>query len=417
MKKVRWTLRVAAALFSVACVATMFTSCSKDEPPALSLVSLTANGVDLNGAASASGVPVGADIVATFNVAVDQASANSAITLVRQLDSQPFPFTATASGNTVTISPTSDFSTGTLFIVTFGVGLKSTNNKTLTTAIERNFTSEGTFAAPGAIAQWTFEDNANDIIGGRTPKANGVVAVTYEAGRRAEAGKAAVFNGTTSIIEFANGDQLMNNGSWTMSLWVKAAEHSDNANKGHFVLGLGAFYGFQFEIADQYANFKLAASYTNGTNNFGEDLWVDATGNLGWQGWTFSKDFRPTGVSPIIKNQWAHYVFTYNAANKTGTAYLNGERVKEQDFDNWPDGDAKRTTTGLKYRGVAPEVVNELALGFIQSRAGTLWDTETWGGYDFASAKHFKGSMDDLIFYNRTLTVAEITAMYNSGKP
>jgi hypothetical protein len=417
MKKVRWTLRVAAALALMACVATMFTNCSKDEPPALALVSLTANGVDLNGAASATGVAVGADIVATFNVAVDQASANSAITLVRQLDSQPFPFAATVSGTTVTISPTSDFSTGTLFIVTFGAGLKSTENKTLTAAIERNFTSEGTFAAPGATAQWTFEDNANDIIGGRTPKANGVVAITYEAGRKSEAGKAAVFNGTTSIIEFANGDQLMNNGSWTISLWVKPAEHTDNANKGHFVLGLGAFYGFQFEIADQYANFKLAASYTNGTNNYGEDLWVDATGNLGWQGWTFSKDFRPAGLSPVIKNQWAHYVFTYNATNKTGTAYLNGERVKEQDFDNWPDGDAKRTTTGLKYRGVAPEVVNELALGFIQSRAGTLWDTETWGGYDFSSAKHFKGSMDDLIFYNRSLTQAEITAMYNSGKP
>jgi hypothetical protein len=147
-------------------------------------------------------------------------------------------------------------------------------------------------------------------------------------------------------------------------------------------------------------------------------LWADGEGNLGWQGWTFSKDFTAAGgMNTVIKDKWAHYVFVYDAAAKTGTIYLNGEKIKEQDFDNWPDGDDKRTTTGLKYRGVAPEVVNELALGFVQSRAGTLWDAEPWGGYDQTSAKHYKGLMDDLIFYKKALTVTEITAMYNSGKP
>lgn len=411
MKKVKLLLSV---LTVAVVLTTVLWGCGDDEPPALTLVSLEAEGIDLNGATSATGVPVGATIVATFNVDVDPATV-SAISLVRQVDNQVFPVTITVSGPEVTINPNNDFSTGTLFILTFGVGLKSTAGKALTSSIERNFTSEGTFAAPGAIAHWTFENNAVDIIGGRAPKTNGTVAITYVDGRKAEAGKAASFNGTTSIIEYANGSELMNNGSWSLSVWVKP---NSSLGKGQFVIGLGAFYGFQFEIFSSYNAFKLAASYTNGTSDYSEDLWADGEGNLGWQGWVYSKDFRPTGgMNVVIKDNWAHYVFVYNAATRQGIVYLNGERIKEQDFDLWPDGDPKRTTTGLKYRGTAPEVLNELALGFIHSRGGTLWDTEPWGGYDFPNANHFHGLMDDLIIYHRALTPAEITAMYNSGKP
>jgi hypothetical protein len=415
MRTIKWMLSL---LLVAGGLATVLNGCKEDEPPALALISITADGVDLNGATSATGVKVGSTIVATFNVAVDEASANSAITLVRDYDDASFASTVSVNGAEVTINPTTDFSTGTLFILSFNAGLKSTEGKTLTTPIERNFTSEGTFAVPGAFAHFTFEDNATDIIGGKSPMANGIIGITYVAGRKADAGKAASFNGTTSIIEYADGAQFMNNGSWAMSLWAKATPHVDNVDKGHFVVGLGAFFGFQFEIGDTYNSFKLAASYTNGPKDFGEDLWADGEGNLGWQGWTFSKDFTAAGgMNTVIKDKWAHYVFVYDAAAKTGTIYLNGEKIKEQDFDNWPDGDDKRTTTGLKYRGVAPEVVNELALGFVQSRAGTLWDAEPWGGYDQTSAKHYKGLMDDLIFYKKALTVTEITAMYNSGKP
>jgi hypothetical protein len=412
MKKAKlvFSMMAAAAVMSAG-----LWSCSKDdEPPALALVSLEADGIDLNGATSATGVPVGATIVATFNVDVDPAS-TGAITLVRQVDSQNFPVTISVAGPVVTINPNNDFSTGTLFILTFGPGLKSTAGKTLSAPIERNFTSEGTFAAPGAIAHWTFEDDAVDIIGGRAPINGTPIAITYVAGRKAEAGKAASFNGTTSIIEYANGDQLMNNGSWSLSVWVKP---NSELGKGQFVIGLGAFYGFQFEIFGDYNAFKLAASYTNGTDNFSEDLWADGTGNTGWQGWVFSKDFTPTGGMNVeIKDKWAHYVFVYNASTKQGIVYLNGERIKEQDFDLWPDGDPKHTTTGLRYRGAAPDVLNELALGFIHSRGGTLWDAEPWGGYDFPGANHFHGLMDDLIIYHRALTASEVTAMYNSGKP
>jgi hypothetical protein len=83
------------------------------------------------------------------------------------------------------------------------------------------------------------------------------------------------------------------------------------------------------------------------------------------------------------------------------------KKMKSQDFNLWPDGDAKKGVTGLKYGGVAPEVVNELAFGFVQSRAGTLWDTETWGGYDFTTSNHFKGQLDDVKVWHKSLTAQE----------
>lgn len=387
--------------------------CSGDEEPALTLVSFTADDVDINGASSAVGVSTGATLVATFNVDLDP-NAVSGIILTRSFDEQVLDAEISINGKEVTIDPAGDFSTGSLISIAFDNTFKSKGGNTLKFPIERTFTTEGTFAVPGAIAHWTFEDTGVDIIGGRGPGANGTVAVTYETGRKADAGKAASFNGTTSIMEIPNGDQLMNNGDWALSLWVKP---NSTLGKGQFVIGLGAFYGFQMEINGSYSNFKLAAGYTNGTTDYSEDMWADGTGNLGWQGWTYSKDFGATTMSPNIKDVWAHYAFVYDAAQKTGTVYLNGEKVKSQDFDNWPNNDPKYTTTGLKWRGDGVEVVKELAFGFIQSRAGTLWDAEPWGGYAQTGANHFHGLLDDVIIYHKVITAGEVAAMYNSGKP
>jgi hypothetical protein len=91
-----------------------------------------------------------------------------------------------------------------------------------------------------------------------------------------------------------------------------------------------------------------------------------------------------------------------------------------QDHDLWFDDDGnpypETGIVGLKYNGVAPETLNELAFGFVQSRGGTLWDTEPWGGYDFPDANHFKGQLDDVRIFHKPLSEAEILLMYNSEK-
>lgn len=397
--------------------------CKKDKT--YELQTLTAGGIDLNGASSATGVDAKADIVATFSEAISASTANSTnITLVRDYDGATIATTISVADNVVTVNPNEDLGSGTLYKLSVSGSVAFADGKANVTAFSRTFTTKGTFAPAGAIAHWNFEDNAEDQIG--TFDASAVVGITYTASRNAAAGKAATFDGDVSIIEIPNGDVLQNSNDFTLSFWVKtnSSGHVDAGGNpaGHFVIGLGAFKGFQFEIPGDYKSCKLAASYdVGGGNTSAEDLWFPGDGktyaNGGWQGWDFCKDLTASGgVEGLLKDKWANVVCEYNSATRQGIMYINGEKVKSFDFDLWPDGDAKRNVTGLKYGGVAPEVVNKLAFGFIQSRDGQLWDTEPWGGYDFPTANHFKGQLDDIRIYHKALTGDEILLMYNSEK-
>jgi Bacterial Ig-like domain/Concanavalin A-like lectin/glucanases superfamily len=409
---------------AVACFAFLaIQGCKKDKT--YELQSLSAGAIDLNGATSATGVDPKLAILAVFSEAINGSTANSTnITLVRDYDNTTIPTTITVADNVVTIDPTEDLGSGTLYKLSVSGAVAYADGKANVTAFTRTFTTAGTFAPAGAIAHWTFEGNAEDQAGAYD--ASAVVSVTYTDSRNAAAGKAATFDGDASIIEIPNGDVLQNTSNFTLAFWVKtnSTGHVDAGGNpaGHFVIGLGAFKGFQFEIPADYGSCKLAASYDLGNGNTGsEDLWFPGNGqtfaNGGWQGWDFCKDLTGSGgVASLLKDKWAHVVCQYNGATRQGIMYINGEKMKSFDFDLWPDGDAKRNVTGLKYGGVAPEVQNKLAFGFIQSRDGELWDVEPWGGYDFATSNHFKGQLDDIRIYHKVLTADEILLMYNSEK-
>ncbi len=416
-------MRKQSMIFTVLLLSAVFfiglNSCKKDEKTPLTLSTLVAGTIDMNGATAPSNIPANPTITATFATEVDAATATAAnITMMREYDDTSITIDISVAGKIVTIIPSENLATGALHKLNFGTGLKSTDGEALTAAIERSFTTDGFFAPAGMIAHWNFEDNAEDQIG--SFNASATVGVSYVDGRKATAGKAASFNGTTSIIEIPNGDQL-ENPDFTISFWVKAMDQS----KGHFVIGLGAFYGFQFEIAGDFSNCKLAAgySYEGGADTaIFTDNWWNGDGktkdNGGWQGCVTNKDLTATGgVAGLLKEKWAHVVCTYNSTSKVGTIYINNDKVKAQDFNLWPATDKWVKCTGMMWGGKTPDVVNELAFGFIQSRAGTMWDGETWGGYDFPEANHFKGLLDDVRIFNKSITEAEVTLMYNSEKP
>lgn len=419
------TFKISLKFLSFIAIIAIYTGGCKKDDTSFDLSSLTANGIDLNGAATATGVPKNAIIKATYSTSVDAATAIAAnIKLKNTFDASDVAITITASDNTITIIPNAELGNGNTYELSMS-GVKGSNGTALATTV-RTFKTGGTFAPSGIIANWTFENNANDVVGTFNPAASGVVAITYTDSRNAAAGKAATFDGDASIIEIPNGDLLSNSTNFTLAFWVKTNStghvNETGAAAGHFVMGLGAFKGFQFEIPADYGSCKLAASYAlaDGTTA-SEDLWFPGNGqdkdNGGWQGWDFVKDLTASGgVAGLLKDKWAHVVCTYDGATKKGTMYINGEKMKSQDFNLWPDGDAKKGVTGLKYGGVAPEVVNELAFGFVQSRAGTLWDTETWGGYDFTTSNHFKGQLDDVKVWHKSLTAQEVKAMYDSEK-
>ncbi|MEI6059478.1 MAG: LamG-like jellyroll fold domain-containing protein [Bacteroidota bacterium] len=395
-------------------------SCKKDTAAAaFTLKSLDAGSVDLNGAIAATTVPLKPTIVAIFYTNVDATTATNAnITLTRDYDNVDIPLTITASLSSVNIVPTEALASGALYKLNIGAGLKSADGQVLT-PILRTFTTLGTFAPSGAVAYWNFDDNVKDQVGTFNPSAS--LFITYAAGRNTAAGKAASFNGTTSIIEIPNGDVLMNTHDFTLSFWFKAA----NSGKGHFIIGLAAFYGFQFELSSDFKTFKMPVQfdYGDGTSGTGGDLAYNGDGktkdNGGWKGTTFNKE--NTALADVLQDKWAHITYVYNSVTKERMMFLNGELVIKQDHNLWTDDAGVPTKeagiVGLKYAGVAPETVNELAFGFIQSRAGTLWDTETWGGYDFPGANHFQGLLDDVRIYHKALTANEIDLMYKSEKP
>lgn len=401
-------------------------SCKKDEEKTAfglsSLVVQLAGGtINLNGSTPASNVPVLPTIVATFTVDLSASSVTAnTVTLTNTLDNSAVTLTLTPAGSKLTIVPTAPLGNGTPYQLKIN-GVKSTDDQSIVN-LTRTFTTEGNYAPTGAVAYWSFDGNANDQVGTFNPKSDGVVDITYTNSYNTLAGQCAAFNGTSSIIEIPNGDQLSNTQDFTLSFWVKPNStghvNASGDPKGHFVMGLGAFYGFQFEINGDYGSCKLAAQYelADGTGA-SEDLWFNGDGktgaNGGWQGWTFCKDMTGSGgVASLLKDKWAFVVCVYDGTAKTGTMYINGEKMKGQDFNLWPDGDAKRGVKGLKYNGKTPDVVNDLAFGFIQSRGGTMWATEPWGGYQYPTSNHFGGWLDEVRIYHKALSQTEISAMY-----
>lgn len=404
------------AVFSL----TVMYSCDK-EPDELLLDSMVATGdIDLNGATAPSNVPADAVITATFNTDLDAATVTSStVTLTQDYDDADIPLDLSVAGNIVTITPQDPLGNGALYQLQMTSGITTPEGLALT-ALTRSFTTEGTFVPTGVIAHWSFEETADDVVGDFDPSANQVVSITYTDSRNAAAGKAATFDGDASIIEIPNGDDLINTNDFTLSFWVKT--NSEGHTGGHFVMGLGAFYGIQYEIFGGYDGSKFAISYEvpGQEGNVSEDMWfpAEATDNTngGWQGWDFAKSLTAEEMIALLKDNWLHVTYTYNSTEKAGTLYFNGEKMKSFDFDLWPEDDQKRNVTGLKYMGSEPDVVNELAFGFVHSRAGTLWDSEPWGGYDFPDANHFKGQLDDVRIFHKALTATEIQLMYDSEK-
>ena len=77
---------------------------------------------------------------------------------------------------------------------------------------------------------------------------------------------------------------------FTFSFWAKA----ENSGKGHFIIGLAAFYGFQFELSTGFDQFKMPVRYDFGNGNTGGgDMIYNGDGltldNGGWRGTEHNK--------------------------------------------------------------------------------------------------------------------------------
>lgn len=355
MKTYKHTFKLVAVF---AALAVMFQACGSSDsgPKDLSIDAIMVGDSDLNGATSPSDVATDASITITFNSEIKAETATSSnIVLTQDYDDTVVDLDISVSGKTLTITPVTELGTGILYLFELKAGLTNTDDQPIGQT-SRTFTTTGNFAPFGMIANWTFEDSADDVAGSYNPTANGIVDITYTASRNADAGKAATFNGNTSIIEIPNGDQLMNAEKFSLSFWVKtnSTGHVDaNGNPAsHFVMGLGAFFGFQFEIDAGYNWVKMSIwiGLSNGETRGGGDLFWNGDGmtkdNGGWQGTVVNDE---ETMPDLIQDRWMHVVFVFDGSAKTRAMYIDGELRIKHDFNLWPDDATGKLVNRMEY--------------------------------------------------------------------
>ncbi|MDF1546822.1 MAG: Ig-like domain-containing protein [Bacteroidales bacterium] len=397
--------------------AVIFTSCKKDDDPIqLTLVSATAGDVSINEAAPPTNVPVNAVIVATFSTNVDQLTATAAnITLTRGFDDADVQIGIAVAGKVVTITPDEQLYGGASYTISFGAGLLSTDGLPLTT-LSRAFTTIGTFVPSGQLAYFSFEDNANDMVGNHDPLPSGIIGITYVTSRKTEAGKAANFTGATdkSIIEIPNAADLINP-STTYSIWFKVATADFAGGGSRILFGLAVERGFFMEIAENFAWFKLATSHLvdpDPMNHIFGTAWTDPNGD-GNMDPPVLYDYSGS-ISTLIADKWSHLVMTYDATTSIKTIFIDGSKVMQIDLNaettEWyltdfsiADHDGVGAITGID---------PVLTLGYFCSRANTATG---WADYSTAT-NTFKGQIDDFRVFNKSLTEIEVGLLYNSEK-
>lgn len=390
-----------------------FSSCDNedDEPQPLMLQSITAGDSDLNQATSPTDVAPNAVIEAVFNVDLDETTVDETdVTLTRGYDDTEVPVDVSVSGNTVTITPQNDLGSGSEYTLVVSGDIESVDGESLD-SFTRSFTTAGSFAPSGQIAFFSFEGSAEDMAGDYDPPAENVTDITYVDSKNADLGQAASFNGSTSLIEIPNADDFLANDDFSISFWVNA----DANEEGYFVMGLAGFFGFQFEIPGDWSWVKMAMRYSTPDGSVAEDSWFNGSGetkdNTGWQGWTVHEGLQNSVGEAYFIDQWAHVVVTYNAETKVNSMYINGDLVKQHDFNLWPEGDSKQNVTGVTYDGNPAN--NTLALGFFQGTENPTV-TDPWADPTNPDNKFFSGELDNIRIFEDALTATEVDLIYQS---
>lgn len=413
-------LRIPLLVAITAGLSLTFTSCNDDDDPGgLGLTSITAGSIALDDATSAEDVPVDTDIVIAFDKDVDATNADIVLTK----DDTEVETDVTVDGNEIVVTPVNALDPGSTY--TLSVQNVEANDGGTFGGIEISFSTAGKSIADAPksdnlVAFWLFDGNANERSGVFSVSAE--ENIEYTADRGGFENSAAVFNGDNSIIEVDNGDSLLSE-DWTLSYWMMldTVDHVDaNGNKaGHFVMGVGAFHGFQVEFGSDGGHMKMAARYSmEDGSTIPNDFFANGDGkdaaNGGWEAIEFEADLAAQGgMKGIVPQKWTHVVLTYNSETNTRSFYLNGSKVQT---DNLNNAAALATVNGMTFdaSGTSATVGDKLAFGFAFDRSTNLWDNEPWGNFDAATSNHFKGALDDVRFFNTFYTDSEVQTLYNA---
>ncbi len=229
----------------------------------------------------------------------------------------------------------------------------------------------------GLVAQWLFNGDATDFTG------NGNDG-TVEAGDAAFGGGTPTlttdrFGNANSAYHFDKGGFIdvpytstINPQQISISLWV----YADVINENNRFIGLQSWNGYKFQLQSVNKAFFTVATDSS----------------------IYDKDTDP----PLDTLVWYNLAVTYKSGEMT--FYINGAQTQQ-----YTDvmGNLKTVDAG-----------QDLAIGCGASVYAATTDNydvdhiipAAWGGY-------FIGKLDDIRLYNRVLTPAEVSSIYNLEKP
>ena len=230
---------------------------------------------------------------------------------------------------------------------------------------------------------WAFENSVVDS--GENKLAATPTNVTYVQGVTGQAAR--IGEGGYILVENVN-DTLKNPGSFTVAFWMNGTGPVQGGAQGLFsISNKNEFWGNLDLFLENLNNgsegfLKVHMFNANAANGKGEQ-------------WNEVK-------IPNMLNKWTHIAVTYNAANSQFSIYADGQ----------PTAINNKVLDGGNYGAVKFNNVNGIVIGNHQFQTNPTRSNhgpEPW-------AKAFNGALDQFRIYNKALTPAEVTDLYNSKR-
>jgi hypothetical protein len=216
-------------------------------------------------------------------------------------------------------------------------------------------------SSDGLVAWWGFNGHANDVSTNNNDL-RGVGGASLTADRRGNSNSAFFLDGNDDYLRAAGSasiNAIETADKFSLSIWFK----NENANENAV-----------FSLIDKYRESTDLGWEVLVAKNFIEFI-VGTTNTIGH---VPGNDCTPT----IAVNQWVHLVFTYNKAATKGKLYIGGAEVCDRTINL----DITTTDNGPFYIGYSPNGPDEIS----------------------------KGRFDDVGLWDRVLTAAEVTQLYES---
>lgn len=252
----------------------------------------------------------------------------------------------------------------------------------------------------GMVAYYLFNGNAQDAS---SNAANGQLSGAPQtvSDRKGRANSAIQFDGKDDFITIPFGLNFA--ADFSIAFWMKYDNHVGSSNaQVLFAKGEGCPDGNPNYEGTSYM-FGIGAEYL-GCKESGEEDHLN--GRAVETGGNFFDDriVATTQVAEIAPDEWFFIVWSYNAATKRFSLSVNGKSLDDSELPHFYErgGTANCTPIAPSNFGQLHQTNSSLTIGALESYCGHIFRYDNF----------FKGTLDDVRFYNRQLDASEIQALF-----